>query len=92
MVGPQSHKMLHMRSRREGHMTRAPETARRYVMKAVKVEEPGAPSIVDVPEPAAGDVVIRIGACGICDTDVHIIDGELSPTIYPVCHPARVRR
>jgi len=55
-------------------------------VKAVMVEEPGAVRVVDVPEPRPGpdDVVLRVGACGICGTDIHIIDGEFPPTVYPI--------
>ena len=55
-------------------------------MKAVQVNEPGSISVVDLPVPVPGpdDVVIRVGACGICGTDIHIIDGEFPPTVYPL--------
>lgn len=32
-----------------------------------------------VPEPAGHDVLIRVAACALCRTDLHIIDGELPP-------------
>jgi 2-desacetyl-2-hydroxyethyl bacteriochlorophyllide A dehydrogenase len=55
-------------------------------MKAVMVDEPGSVRVVDVAEPQPGpdDVVVKVGACGICGTDIHIIDGEFPPTVYPV--------
>ena len=55
-------------------------------MKAVVVEKPGCVQVKDVPEPVAGpkDVVVAVGACGICGTDLHIIDGEFPPTTYPI--------
>ena len=55
-------------------------------MRAVIVERPGVVRVDDVPEPEAapGEVVVRVGACGICGTDVHIVDGEFPPTKYPV--------
>jgi propanol-preferring alcohol dehydrogenase len=31
-----------------------------------------------LPQPAAGQVRIRVAACGVCRTDLHIVDGELS--------------
>lgn len=39
----------------------------------------------DVPEPSIGpkDVLVRARACGICGTDVHIIEGDFFPT-YPL--------
>jgi 2-desacetyl-2-hydroxyethyl bacteriochlorophyllide A dehydrogenase len=55
-------------------------------MKAVVVEAPHKYSVQDVPEPTCGpkDVIVQVGACGICGTDVHIIDGEFPPTSYPI--------
>ncbi len=55
-------------------------------MRAVVVEQPGVVRVADVPEPVPGpkDVVIKVGACGICGTDIHIIDGEFPPTTYPI--------
>ena len=37
---------------------------------------------IDLPRPTAGpgQVVIEVGACGVCRTDLHIVDGDL-PTI-----------
>ena len=36
------------------------------------------------PEPGAGEVLIRISACGVCRTDLHIVDGELSQPRLPL--------
>lgn len=35
------------------------------------------------PDPAAGEVVIRVRACGVCGTDYHIFTGELKEGIAP---------
>lgn len=32
-----------------------------------------------VPEPAAGEIRVRVEACGICRTDLHVVEGELPP-------------
>ncbi|MBL0419001.1 zinc-dependent alcohol dehydrogenase family protein [Ramlibacter sp. AW1] len=32
-----------------------------------------------VPRPAAGEVLLRVLACGVCRTDLHILDGDLPP-------------
>ena len=55
-------------------------------MRAVIVEKPGKVRVDDIPEPTPGpdEVLIQIGACGICGTDIHIIDGEFPPTVYPI--------
>ncbi|HSE92637.1 MAG TPA: zinc-dependent alcohol dehydrogenase family protein [Methylomirabilota bacterium] len=37
-----------------------------------------------IPEPAAGEVLVRVTACGICRTDLHVIEGELPPHRSPV--------
>src|SRR3569832_108293 len=34
---------------------------------------------VTSPEPAPGYVVLRVRACGVCRTDLHIVEGELPP-------------
>jgi len=40
----------------------------------------------DVPrsEPGAGQVVLRVRACGVCRTDLHIVDGELDRPKLPL--------
>ncbi len=30
-----------------------------------------------VPEPAAGEILVRVAACGVCRTDLHIVEGDL---------------
>ncbi len=37
-----------------------------------------------VPEPTADQVLVRVKACGICRTDLHIIDGELDEPNLPL--------
>jgi len=37
-----------------------------------------------VPEPAAGQVRLRVLACGVCRTDLHIVDGELTRPKLPL--------
>jgi propanol-preferring alcohol dehydrogenase len=36
------------------------------------------------PEPAYGQVLIRIRACGVCRTDLHVVDGELTEPKLPL--------
>jgi len=31
------------------------------------------------PEPAAGQVLLRVRACGVCRTDLHVVEGDLKP-------------
>ncbi|MFC3505644.1 zinc-dependent alcohol dehydrogenase family protein [Micromonospora krabiensis] len=54
-------------------------------MKAAVIVTPGRISIESVPDPAPGprDVVVQVAGCGICGTDLHIVDGEFAPA-YPI--------
>lgn len=36
------------------------------------------------PQPAAGELRVKVKACGICRTDLHVIEGELPPRGHPV--------
>jgi propanol-preferring alcohol dehydrogenase len=36
------------------------------------------------PRPAAGQVCLRVFACGVCHTDLHIVEGEIHPPKLPV--------
>jgi NAD+-dependent secondary alcohol dehydrogenase Adh1 len=51
-------------------------------MKAVRVHAYGKrPSVDDVPEPTVSgplDVLVEIGAAGLCRTDLHIVEGQLA--------------
>ena len=37
-----------------------------------------------VPRPGSGEVLLRVRACGVCRTDLHIVEGELPPHRSPV--------
>ncbi len=39
---------------------------------------------VEVPRPGPGQVLVRIEACGVCRTDLHIVDGELTEPKLPL--------
>ena len=39
---------------------------------------------VPTPQPGRGAVLIRVNACGVCRTDLHVIEGELAPRKSPV--------
>jgi propanol-preferring alcohol dehydrogenase len=39
---------------------------------------------VPVPEPGAGEVRLRVSRCGVCHTDLHIVEGDLTPHLRPV--------
>ena len=38
----------------------------------------------DDPVPGPGAVRVKIGACGVCRTDLHVVDGELPNISYPI--------
>ncbi|MBV9803413.1 MAG: alcohol dehydrogenase catalytic domain-containing protein, partial [Solirubrobacterales bacterium] len=40
--------------------------------------------VVADPAPAPDGIVVAPDACGICGTDLHIIDGEFDGTRYPI--------
>lgn len=41
-------------------------------------------SQVDTPEPGPHQVRLKISACGVCHTDLHIVEGELEPPHVPI--------
>lgn len=56
-------------------------------MQAMILEEAGKPLLfktVPLPRPAYGQVLIKVIACGVCRTDLHIIDGELNQPKLPL--------
>jgi 2-desacetyl-2-hydroxyethyl bacteriochlorophyllide A dehydrogenase len=55
-------------------------------MRAVVIDAPGRIRVDNVPDPTPrpDEVLVRVGACGICGTDLHIIDGESPLARYPV--------
>lgn len=52
-------------------------------MRAAIVEAVGKVSVTTVPDPTPGprDVVVAVAACGLCGTDLHILQGEFAPTL-----------
>lgn len=56
-------------------------------MRAMVLERPQQPlRLADLPdpEPGPGQVLLSVAACGVCRTDVHIVDGELSEPKLPL--------
>lgn len=55
-------------------------------MRAIILERPGSLRLTGLPVPdAAGDqVLLRVHACGVCRTDLHILDGELPAPRLPL--------
>lgn len=54
-------------------------------MRAVLVSGPGQVGLVDVPvpDPAPGEALVAIDSCGVCGSDVHLVDGA-TVARYPV--------
>jgi propanol-preferring alcohol dehydrogenase len=56
-------------------------------MTAMLLDRPQAPlrpARIPIPFPAEYEVLLRVGACGVCRTDLHIADGELPPHRQPL--------
>jgi propanol-preferring alcohol dehydrogenase len=56
-------------------------------MRAMMLDRPNQPLVLrDMPEPTAGpgQVLVRIGACAVCRTDLHVVDGELPDPKLPL--------
>ncbi|MEU0647473.1 zinc-dependent alcohol dehydrogenase family protein [Streptomyces umbrinus] len=52
-------------------------------MKAAVIEAPGKVTVTTVPDPTPGprEVVVEVAACGLCGTDLHILQGEFAPRL-----------
>ena len=56
-------------------------------MKAMVLDSPGVPlreAELPAPEPASGEVLVAVDACGVCRTDLHVVDGELPDPKLPL--------
>jgi 2-desacetyl-2-hydroxyethyl bacteriochlorophyllide A dehydrogenase len=52
-------------------------------MRAAVINAPGEVEVVTLDDPAPGprEVVVEVAACGICGTDLHILQGEFAPKL-----------
>lgn len=56
-------------------------------MKAMMFEAPGLPlrlAELPRPKPAAGEILLEVRACGVCRTDLHVMDGDLRQPKLPL--------
>ena len=56
-------------------------------MRAMVLEKPGMPlQLLERPDPTPGpgEVLVRISACGVCRTDLHVVDGDLPEPKLPI--------
>jgi len=59
----------------------------RNLSRAMVLTAPGAPLRLQrrpVPAAGPGEIVLRVHACGVCRTDLHIVDGELTEPALPL--------
>ena len=57
------------------------------VMRAMVLDRPQTPLVQrerPVPPPAAGEILVEIAACGVCRTDLHVVDGDLPQPKLPI--------
>lgn len=59
-----------------------PQTMRAMILE--KAKYPLVNKEVPVPVPGTGEVLIKIMACGVCRTDLHVVDGELPGPKLPL--------
>jgi propanol-preferring alcohol dehydrogenase len=56
-------------------------------MRAMVLDAPRRPLRLEerpVPEPGPGQVLVRVAACGVCRTDLHVVDGDLTEPKLPI--------
>jgi propanol-preferring alcohol dehydrogenase len=56
-------------------------------MKVMALRRLGAPLVLEDrpdPTPAAGELVVRVEACAVCRTDLHVVDGDLPNPVPPI--------
>ena len=56
-------------------------------MKAMVLKKPKTPLVwTDLPDrqPGPGEIRVKVLACGVCRTDLHVLDGELPDPKYPI--------
>ena len=56
-------------------------------MRAMILDAPGQPlrrAEVATPKPGAGQLLLRVRACAVCRTDLHVVDGELTQPKLPL--------
>src|ERR687892_101476 len=56
-------------------------------MRAMVLHAPRVPlreAELPAPKPGRGEVLLEVGACGVCRTDLHIVDGELAEPRLPL--------
>ena len=55
-----------------------------FAMQLMRPGQPLQPSMRADPAPGPGQVLIKVACCGVCRTDLHIVDGDLPALDHPV--------
>src|SRR5205807_5028349 len=69
--------------------TSGPKLTRAIIarVRAMVLDSPRSPlrlADLPVPEPGPGELLLEVSVCGVCRTDLHVVDGELSEPKLPL--------
>jgi alcohol dehydrogenase, propanol-preferring len=56
-------------------------------MRAMVLDQPGMPLVMrerPIPKPRDGEILLAVKACGVCRTDLHVVDGDLTAPRLPI--------
>src|SRR4051794_27410926 len=56
-------------------------------MRAMVLHEPRTALVLEnrpLPEPVSGEIRVRVEACAVCRTDLHVVDGDLTHPKLPI--------
>jgi Alcohol dehydrogenase GroES-like domain len=56
-------------------------------MQAMALQRPRRALVMSerpIPTPAPGEIMVMVTACGVCRTDLHVVDGELTNPVLPI--------
>ena len=76
-----------LRPRAGSHLWNRQRHATMLAVRAMVLDSPGSPlreAELPDPEPAQGEILVAVSACGVCRTDLHIVDGELTEPKLPL--------
>jgi alcohol dehydrogenase, propanol-preferring len=57
------------------------------MMRAMVLDRPGEPLVMrerPIPQPLPGEILVAVSTCGVCRTDLHVVDGELTHPKLPI--------
>lgn len=55
-------------------------------MRVMRIARPGVlePAELGQPDPGSGEILVRVHACGVCRTDLHLLDGDVEIPQFPI--------